>query len=340
MNNKAQKLRLGIFLVVTIGILLIMVGLFTSQQLFKERDLYNISYSGVSVSGLEVGSPVKFLGIKVGSVQDIKIDPEDVNQVIVKVALKPGTPIKQDAQADIATVGITGLKTIEIRGGSNDAPEVAEGGQIPAGTSMTEEITGKAEVIAEKVESVLNNLQQFTQPNKLNKIAYMADSIMVTAQHISRLTSRADIFLGKLNDVVDANREQIDKTIASTGEISEHLLATSELLRETSTKINNVVESDTINQILGSARKVAMDLEQTDIKQLIADLDRAINQTQTLVAKIDRDLDRGSQDFSESMALLKSTMQNLERTSRIINNDPSVLLRGTKVTGAADKNLR
>lgn len=340
MKNRAQKLRLGIFLVVTISILLLMVGLFTSQQLFKERDVYFISYSGVSVSGLEIGSPVKFLGIKVGSVQDIKIDPKDVNQVIVKVALKPGTPIKQDAQADIATVGITGLKTIEIRGGSNEASSIAEGGQIPAGTSMTEEITGKAEVIAEKVESVLNNLQQFTQPEKLNKIAYMADSITVTAQHISRLTSRADIFLGKLNDVVDANREQIDKTIASTGEISEHLLATSELLRETSSKINSVVESDTINQILGSARKVAMDLEQTNIKQLIADLDRAINQTQVLVAKIDRDLDRGSQDFSESMALLKTTMQNLERTSRMINNDPSVLLRGTKISGEADKNLK
>lgn len=340
MKNRAQKLRLGIFLVVTITILLLMVGLFTSQQLFKERDVYFISYSGVSVSGLEIGSPVKFLGIKVGSVQDIKIDPKDVNQVIVKVALKPGTPIKQDARADIATVGITGLKTIEIRGGSNEASSIQEGGQIPAGTSMTEEITGKAEVIAEKVESVLNNLQQFTQPEKMNKIANMADSITVTAQHISSLTSRADIFLGKLNAVVDANRDQIDKTIASTGEISEHLLATSELLRETSVKINSVVESDTINQILGSARKVAMDLEQTNIKQLIADLDRAINQTQALVAKIDRDLDRGSQDFSKSMALLKTTMQNLERTSRIINNDPSVLLRGTKISGEADKNLR
>ncbi len=340
MKNRAQKLRLGIFLVVTISILIIMVGLFTSQQLFKKRDIYYISYSGVSVSGLEIGSPVKFLGIKVGSVQEIKINPDDVNQVLVKVALKPGTPIKQNARADIATVGITGLKTIEIRGGSNEAPSIPEGGQIPAGTSMTEEITGKAEVIAEKMESVLNNLQQFTQPEKLNKIGYMADSITVTAQHISRLTSRADVFLGKLNAMVDANREQVDKTISSTAEISEHLLATSELLRETSTKIKSVVESDTINQILGSARKVALNLEQTDIRLVIADIDRAINQIQALTAKIDRDLDRGSQDFSESMALLKTTMQNLERTSRMINNDPSVLLRGTKITGEADKNLR
>lgn len=340
MKNRAQKFRLGLFLVVTSAVLLIMAGLFTSQQFFQKRDVYYISYSGVSVNGLEVGSPVKFLGIKVGSVQNIKIDPKNVNQIIIKVALKPDTPIKQDVRADIATVGITGLKTIELRGGSNQAKSIAKGGQIPAGTSMTEEITGKAEVIAEKLESVLNNLQQFTRPEKLNKIGYMADSITRTARNISELTYRADIFLGKLNDVVDANRDQIDKTIESTGQISEHLLATSELFRQTSAKINSVVESDTINQILGSARKVAMDLEKTDIKKLIYDLDNAINQTQTLISKIDRDLDRGSQDFSESMALLKSTMQNLERTSRIINNDPSVLIRGTKPARGADKNLK
>ncbi|MCB0316686.1 MAG: MCE family protein, partial [Calditrichaeota bacterium] len=56
-------------------------------------------------SGLEVGSPVKYLGIKVGTIKNISIAPEDVSRIIVKVALKPGTPVKEDARADIVSIG-------------------------------------------------------------------------------------------------------------------------------------------------------------------------------------------------------------------------------------------
>ena len=121
MKNQAQKIRLGIFLVISSVILLVLVGYFTAQEFFKKQDTYFIAYEGVSVGGLEVGSPVKYLGIKVGTIQDITIDPEDVNKVIIELALKEGTPIKEDAVADITSVGITGLKTIEIRGGSNES---------------------------------------------------------------------------------------------------------------------------------------------------------------------------------------------------------------------------
>ncbi|MGK7394325.1 MAG: MlaD family protein [Candidatus Cyclobacteriaceae bacterium M3_2C_046] len=340
MKNKAQKIRLGIFVAVTATILIVLMGLFTTQRFFRERDVYFITYEGVSVSGLEVGSPVKFLGIKVGSVQDIRIDPEDVNQVIVKVAINPGTPIKADAQAAITTVGITGLKTIEIRGGSNQASSINEGGFIPAGTSMTEEITGKAEVIAEKVESVLNNLQQFTQPDKLNKISYMADSITVTATNITELVNRADLFLSKVNHIVENNEGSLNQAIANSNEISKSLLGTSQLLERTSKKINRIVDSDTINQILGGARDVAVQLKETNIKQLVAELGQIIEQTNELLVKLDNDIDRGSDDFTESMSLLKTTLQNLNSASQMINEDPSVLLRGTRMTETADKNLR
>jgi phospholipid/cholesterol/gamma-HCH transport system substrate-binding protein len=340
MKNRAQKLRLGIFMAVTITILLLLVGLFTTQRLFKEWDRYLIAYKNVSVSGLEVGSPVKFLGIKVGIVQDIKIDPDDVNQIIVSISIKPDTPIKRDAQADIATMGITGLKAIEIRGGSNEASFIKEGGFIPAGTSMTEEITGKAEVIVEKVEHVLNNLIEFSQPYKLNKIIYMTDSIMLTANHITDLVTRADRFLAKVDTVVEMNRYQVRNVVANAGQASENLLETSLLLQATVGRIKGIVESDTLDQILGSARDVAFALKEANIKELIQNLAVIIDQTNMLLVKIDQDVDRGSEDFSISMSLLKSTMQNLDRATRLINEDPSVLLRGTRISGTPDKHLK
>jgi phospholipid/cholesterol/gamma-HCH transport system substrate-binding protein len=340
MKNRAQKIRLGIFVAFTATILLLLVGLFTTQRLFKERDVYFIAYRNVSVSGLEVGSPVKFLGIKVGTVQDVKIDPQDVNQILLKVALTPGTPIKQDAQADIATMGITGLKAIEIRGGSNEAPFVKEGGFIPAGSSMTEEITGKAEVIAEKIEGVLNNLYQFTQPNRINKISHMVDSIIATANSITSLVSRADNFLGKVDNIVEMNRQQVEQAIDRAGEINENLIIASQMLQATATRVNMIVQSDTLDHILSSAREVANDLKEANLKELITSIAQVIDQTNMLLVKIDQDMDRGSEDFSASMSLLRSTMFNLDRATRLINDDPSVLLRGTRPSATPDKHLK
>ena len=115
MRHRAQRFRLGLFVLVSGALFVTLVGYFTTRRFLQETDPYYIAYQGVSVSGLQEGSSVKYLGIKVGIIESIRIDPKDIRRVIVKVALEPNTPIKADVHADIAAVGITGLKTIEIR---------------------------------------------------------------------------------------------------------------------------------------------------------------------------------------------------------------------------------
>jgi len=333
MKNQAQKIRLGIFLVVSLTILLIIIAFFTARELFKKEDTYFISYEGISVGGLEIGSPVKYLGIKVGSISNINIDPEDVNSVIVEIALKPGTPIKEDAEADIYSVGITGLKNIEIRGGSNEAKSLEPGSYIQPGSSITEDITGKAEIIAEKVEKVLNNLQDFTEPEKMNKIIQMAEKITL-------LANNANITLSKIDSVVTESQDDVRKTIADARQISSRLNASSLSLQETLNRINYLVKSDTVGDILGNLREVSLKLREAEVGTMIENIASVAGQTQELLLKIDNDLDRSSQDFSESLHLLKITLDNLSEASRKINNDPSILIRGSQQKNSPDQDLK
>jgi len=53
---------------------------------------------------------------------------------------------------NIEILGITGLKILELRGGRNESISLKPGDYIKSGTSSTEMITGKAEILAEKVE--------------------------------------------------------------------------------------------------------------------------------------------------------------------------------------------
>src|SRR6056297_2092454 len=212
MRNRSQKIRLGVFLFVSLALLLAVIGYFTAREFFEKEDVYYVSYEGVSVSGLEVGSPVKYMGIKVGTIKDINIDPENVNKVIVELALKPDTPIKEDATAEITSMGITGLKAIEISGGTNEAESLEPGSYIQAGSSMTQEITGKAEIIAQKAEKVLNNLQLFTQPDNLNKITDMVDKISMLAEQTNQTVI-------KIDTIVTENRADIRESIAPMKEV-------------------------------------------------------------------------------------------------------------------------
>jgi phospholipid/cholesterol/gamma-HCH transport system substrate-binding protein len=75
---------------------------FTSREFFEKTDTYYVQFHDVSVGGLEVGSPVKYMGIKVGSITDITIDPENVQNIIITLELEPDTPNKKRRQGRIS----------------------------------------------------------------------------------------------------------------------------------------------------------------------------------------------------------------------------------------------
>lgn len=332
MRTRAQKIRLGIFITISLAILLASLGLFTTQRFLREKDIYYVAYEDVSVSGLEVGSSVKYLGIKVGVISDIAIDPANVNRIIVTLALKPDTPIKEDAQAEITTLGITGLKTIEIRGGTNEARFLLENEFIPPGSSDMEAITGQAEVIAEKAELVLNNLQRFTKPENLDKITVMVERISNLAQQANETFYTADTILKE-------NRQELKATITQTNEVSKRLDSISIRLLESVTAINKIVKSDTIGDILTNTREISIKLKESNLKEVIMKMGEVVDQTNLLLVKLNQDLDKGGENFAESMELLKITLENLKDASRQINQDPSILIRGAKEKNIPDKNL-
>lgn len=323
MKNRSRNIRLGIFIIASSVVLLTLIVYFTAREIFEKSDTYYVAYQDVSVGGMEIGSPVKYLGINVGTIADIQIDPEDVTTIIVELSLDAGTPIKEDSQADIISLGITGMKAIEIRGGSNEAQILEPGSFIAPGSSLSSEISGKAEIIAEKVEKVLNNLQLFTHPDTLSQITQ-------TLSKYGSMAENADKVISRLDTVIVQNKDDMRSTIMAANKISESILESSEKMEGIVTRVNQMIDSDSITDILGNAREISQSLNESNITQLIDDLAGVVERTQNLLLKVDDDINQGSQGFVESQKLLKLTLQNLEEASRKINNNPSLLIRQSK----------
>lgn len=324
---------MGIFIFISSLILIFLIAFFAARQWFEKTDTYYISYQDVSVGGLEVGSPVKYLGISIGLISNISIDPQDINSIIVKLSVDTGTPIKQDAQADIVTLGITGLKAIEIRGGTNQAEFLETGDFIKAGTSTTEEITGKANIIAEKAEKVINNLQLFTTPDNMGKFTSAADNINILARQFNSTTQLLD-------SMIRENRTMISETVVTTHRIAGNLDSTTRSFDEAISGINEMIQGDTIQLILGNAYDISRKLSESELKTLIQNLADMTEQTKVLLYKIDQELDMNIQEFNSSVQLLRSTLSNLEETSNKINSDPSILVRGYEDKNIPDRRLK
>ncbi|SFE23889.1 MlaD family protein [Thermophagus xiamenensis] len=329
MQNRSKKIRLGIFILIGTSILLFLIVYITAREFFRESDTYYVTFRDISVSGMETGSPVKYLGINVGTISKISINPEDITSIIVELALKPGTPIKEDAKADIVALGITGMKAIEIRGGTNEAKLLSPGSYIQAGSSLASEITGRAEVIAKKAENVLNNLQVFTHPDTLAQI-------ITTFKKFSKLAQNADQAILKIDSLIAQNKQNLHFTLENAAKISDSILNVTHSLKETTEKINLLIQSDSINQIIGNTRDITQKLKESDISQLIEDLARVAKQTKELLEKVDDDINKGSKDFLENQEMLKATLRNLEEASRKINNNPSILIRKSKAKNLPD----
>jgi paraquat-inducible protein B len=92
MSQKISPTLIGAFVVGAVALLVIGVVAFGSGQLFRKTQQFVLYFDG-SVNGLHMGAPVKFKGVEIGSVKDIKLEMGLGNQVhkipvIIEIDLK------------------------------------------------------------------------------------------------------------------------------------------------------------------------------------------------------------------------------------------------------------
>ena len=115
------------------GLLLFAVGLFMigdRRQLFTEH--FEVVADFGNVTGLQVGTDVRLSGLPAGEVTDIVIPraPGGRFQVWMRVREDLHALVRTDSVAAVLTDGLLGAGYIQIRAGTESAPEVADGGTL------------------------------------------------------------------------------------------------------------------------------------------------------------------------------------------------------------------
>ena len=166
-HSSQFKVRLGLF--VAGGFIIFALAIFLigrQKNLFNPT--YNLTTTFYNVSGMQVGNNIRFSGINVGTVDDIKIIDDSTVQVnmIIQKSVQPF--IKTDCQAAIGSEGIIGDRILVITQGSAGAPSANDGESLssvePVETDAIMQslsITAiNAEIITDQLAEIMININQ------------------------------------------------------------------------------------------------------------------------------------------------------------------------------------
>ncbi|SFZ98266.1 Possible ABC transport system periplasmic substrate-binding protein [hydrothermal vent metagenome] len=171
----------------------------------QEYDTYKL-YMRESVAGLSRDSVVKMRGVNIGRVSQIRIDPNNIERVEVILHINKGTPIKEDMVAYTNMLGITGLLSIEIDGGSNAAKTlVPSDNNIPViktATSWLSKTKNELGDLSGNMNNILKDAQKiFTQKN--------IDNFSKILENMQRVSAKAE----KVEDQFLVSLKEFDKRL-------------------------------------------------------------------------------------------------------------------------------
>ena len=285
MDTHTQKFKIRLGLFITGGLMIFAIAIFI---IGKQQNLFNpvfkVTTDFYNVSGLQVGNNVRFSGINVGTVDNIKILNDSTVRVDMIIRRSVQQFIKSDSEAGIGSEGIIGDRVVIIAQGTNEAPIVHPGQHLASNEPVeTDAIIASlqtsaihAEVITKQLAEIMININEGQGTlGMLIKDSTIAENISQTIENFKK------------------SSEGLDETIEVT---KENVFAFMESLKVTASKTE--IASIQLGEIM-----VKINSGQGPLGMLIQDTAMAANLNQTII-----NLNNSSKGLDENMEALKHSI--------------------------------
>ena len=242
-----REVKIGIFAVVVLLATWAGIRFLSGLDVFSRTRTYYVDY--VEVSGIEQASPVVILGVKVGSVTNIKLDPTKAEGVELTLVVDKKYDLPVDSKAKLFSDGLMGGKAIAIEYGS--ATEYLKSGDhiTPAYEKGLMDIAGaELEGLTKKIGEALGSLT-----TTLDNVNGLLDDNRTSFKGVM---NNLDSMTGSMDDVLTGKKQEL-------AEIVENLSAFADALGRNSAKIDSVVTNVATVTDQFAAADVAASLQQT-----------------------------------------------------------------------------
>jgi phospholipid/cholesterol/gamma-HCH transport system substrate-binding protein len=231
MNTERNKRNIIVGLFVTIGLLILIVGIFTlggQQKAFVPHLAVKAVFN--DVNGLQKGDNVWFSGVKVGTVKAVDFYGTSQVQVTMHIEKKAQEFIRKDAKAKVGAEGLIGNKIVVIYGGTERGGAITGNEMLQVDKAMT-------------TDDMLATLQR----NNENLVAITSDFRTIS----SRLVHGEGTAGALLTDMTLFNSLQntaanLQKAARNSEELSSRIADFTARLKTPGTLANGLVSDTTI----------------------------------------------------------------------------------------------
>lgn len=297
MEREANYAAVGAFVLVVALAAALFVYWYSGTRVHRTYERYEIYFNG-SVSGLEQGAAVRYLGVRVGRVVEMRIDPRDAGRVEVIAAIESTAPISPRTIAELDLQGLTGLLYIDLQQSAQPA--------LPSVPSLRYPV----------IRAAPSQFDVFMAG--LPRLSAAAGGVI---QRLNRLLSDHNIedISRSLDDISRAS-SSLPATVRNVNELVTQLRAATVELTATAKSARNVM--DTAGpQIVSTVRR--LNTVADNLSQATDQLDRMIGENRADV----RSFTRASLPEIESFVREgRAAAQDIRQLSESLRQNPSQLL--------------
>lgn len=240
-----------------------------------------------NVAALEIGDPAAVNGVRKGYVDDIQIDGA---KVFVKINLDADVTLKEDAQFYIMMLDLMGGKKVEISPGSSSKEldySATQKGEFKGDIASAMAVFGSVE--KDLVDVIKEVKITLTAVNSTLTDQQFNSDLKTSVNNLSLLTEN-------LNKLIMQNKDEINKLLNSGIELSN--------------SVNNFIKTN-----------------QDSISQTITSLKQTLEQSKTLIAKVNELLDKTNNSENnlgkflndpEMMSDIKASIQKLKELTQLL----------------------
>lgn len=307
METRAHHILIGLFtVIIVIGGLLFGVWLAKAHS-DQEWNYYDVVFNE-AVTGLSRGSAVQYNGIRLGDVNQLRLDPNDPRRVLARIRVSGDTPLRKDTHAKLALTGVTGVAIIQLSGGSPGSPLlVGHDGEVPiinADTSQLAKLLSNSEDLITNINQAAAHASELLSPENVHRIERTLD-------HLDKTT-------GVIADEREDIRSLIKQLDVATKQANETLAESKDLVHNA----NGLVQGQG-KATLESAQRAMASLEHS-----MASIDRLINDNSDALNGGAASLG----DLAPALRELRDTLSSLRSITRRLDENPSGYLFGREKT--------
>ena len=248
MDRDTNYVAVGAFVLLVVAMAVSFVFWYTDQQDKRTYQRYEIYFPG-SVSGLTAGSSVRYLGVDVGKVARIALDPLQRKTVQVIADIDSTAPIDERTRASLSLQGVTGLLFVDLE----QDPKAESTGSMPQGQrypmirsrrSDFDVLLSNLPALTTHLVELANHFNDIFSDETVRSLKATLENARLASEHlpgaaqdlqallaeVRRATQEAQKTVVDLHAVINTSAPDLETALANIRQISDNLAKTTDQL--------------------------------------------------------------------------------------------------------------